>query len=285
MIGASKVVTHADGDIAFFNDCAMDACPSSVDIIGYGESLCGAVESNWILPDAGFYVLRAGSELAVIAKFGALGAEEQMGHVHSDMFSFEMSARDHRVFSNSGTSTYYDQPYRNHERSSEAHNTLVVAGHLQCEHWSNFRVAARTKPEDVQFESLAQGGTMLAGVVRLLGSRPRARAARKILAMRTGSIEIIDTVSVTGSPASSLFHLDPGVSVLAVDEVLRRVILETSGKQKIHFHYSGGRLEIKDCLVSRRFNARLPSKKLVIHEWNEPNGSSTLRVKVALDSD
>jgi hypothetical protein len=285
MIGASKVVTHADGDISFFNDSALDSCPRSVDIIGYGESLCGLVESTGMLPDAGFYVLHAGSELAVIAKFGALGAEEQMGHVHSDLLSFEMSARDHRVFVNSGTSTYYDQPYRDHERSSEAHNTVVVTGYLQCEHWSNFRVAARTKPEDVQFEALAQGATMLAGAVRLLGPLPRARVAREFRAERTGSIEILDTVSGTGSLASSLFHLDPGVRILAVDEVLRRVILEASGKQNIQFHYSAGRLDIEDCLVSRRFNARRPSKKLVIRGWNEPNVSSTLRVKVALNSD
>lgn len=285
MIGASKVVTHADGDIAFFNDCALDSGPRSIEIIGYGESLCGTVESPWTLPEAGFHLLRAGSAIAVIAKFGALGAEEQMGHAHSDLFSFEMSVGDHRVLVNSGTSTYYDQPSRDHERSSEAHNTVVVTGYLQCEHWSNFRVASRAAPEDVRLESLSNGRAVLSGAVRLLGARPRPRIARKILAESTGAIEIIDTVSATGLPASSFFHLDPGVRVLAVDEVLRRVIFETSGKQNVHFHYSRGRLEIEDCLVSRRFNARLPSKKLVIHGWNESDRSSMLRIKVALDSD
>ena len=282
MIAATKVVTHADGEIAFFNDCALDTCPRSADIIEYGEILCGGADRPAILPDAGLYAYAAGEHIQGVAKFGSLGADEQMGHVHSDLFSFEMSVKGWMLILNSGTSTYYDQPFRDYERSGAAHNTLVLPGYLQCQHWSSFRVAARARPVYVRFESSEDEGVMLSGEVELLGAAPQPRFARRLQACPSGTIVIVDTLTASRSAACSHFHLDPDVRIVAADEERRQVFLELSDGQRIALKYSGGRLAIEDCLVSRCFNSRRPSKRLVISGWNGIAIPSTLEIRIEL---
>ncbi len=282
MLAATRLVTHADGEIAFFNDCALDTCPRAADIINYGEALCGAIDTAASLPAAGLYAFAAGEYMHGVAKFGLLGPDEQMGHVHSDLFSFEISVKGRMLFVNSGTSTYYDQPFRNKERSDAAHNTVVLPGYLQCQHWSNFRVAARTWPVDVRFESSADEGVMLSGAVELLGDAPRPRFARRLQAGPSGTLVIVDTLTASRSIACSHFHLDPDARIVAVDEELRQVFLALSDGQKISLQYSGGSLAIEDCLVSRRFNSRRSSRKLVISGWNEITAPSTLEVRIKL---
>ena len=282
MIAATKVVTHTDGEIAFFNDCALDMCPRSVDIIEYGEELCGRVERPAMLPDAGLYAFVAGEHLHGVAKFGLLGPDEQMGHVHSDLFSFEMSVKGRMLFVNSGTSTYYDQPFRDNERSGAAHNTLVLPGYLQCQHWSSFRVANRSLLIDVRFDSSAGEGVMLSGAVELLGASPRPRFSRRIKTGPSGALVIFDTLTASRSVACSHFHLDPDVRILTVDEESRQVLLYLSNGQRITMQFSGGRLTVEDCLVSRRFNSRQPSRQLVVSGWNEIDSISTLISRIAL---
>lgn len=280
MTAATKLVTHADGEIAFFNDCALDSCPRSAEIIRYSEALCGDIEKPGTLPIAGIYALEAGDAMNIVAKVGPLGATEQMGHAHSDLFSFEMSVNGQMLFVNSGTSTYYDQPFRDNERAGAAHNTVVISGYVQCQHWSYFRVASRTRPANVRFELSAEQGAALSGTVELLGADPRPKLTRKLKANRSGSFVITDAVAASYSGACSHFHLHPAVSIISIDEKRRWVVLGISDGQKISFEYSAGRLAIEDCLVSRRFNMRQPSKKLVISDWNVLATSSLLEVNI-----
>lgn len=282
MIAATKVVTHADGEIAFFNDCALDMCPRSADIIEYGETLCGRVERPVMLPEAGLYAFAAGEHMRGVVKFGSLGPDEQMGHVHSDLFSFEMSVNGRMLFVNSGTSTYYDQPFRDKERSAAAHNTVVVDDYLQCQHWSSFRVAARARPVDVLIQSSVDEGVMVSGAVELLGAAPRPRFARRLQVGLPDTLVIVDTLTASRSIACSHFHLDPNVCVFAIHEEHRQVFLRLSDGQGISLQYSGGRLAIEECLVSRRFNARRSSKRLVISGWNEITAPSKLEVTIEL---
>jgi uncharacterized heparinase superfamily protein len=280
MTAATKLVTHADGEIAFFNDCALDSCPRSEGIIEYSEVLCGGIDTPQALPVAGIYSLEAGDAMKIVTKFGPLGPGEQMGHAHADLFSFELSVNDRMVFVNSGTSTYYDQPFRDNERAGGAHNTVVVPGYVQCHHWSYFRVASRTQPTNVSFESSAEQGATLSGMVELLGNAPRPILMRKIKANLSGSFVITDAVAASYPSACSIFHLHPDVSIISIDDERRSVVLGNSDGQMISFEYSSGSLAIEDCLISRRFNERQPSRKLVISDWNVLATPSLLEVKI-----
>lgn len=282
MIAATMLITHADGEIAFFNDCTLDSCPRSLDIIKYGQMLCGSVTKPEFLPNAGIYALQAGSALNIIAKAGPLGSDEQMGHAHSDLLSFEMSVNGQMLFVNSGTSTYYDQPFRDYERSSLAHNTIDIPGYVQCQHWSYFRVASRSRSENVTLQLLAEHIVTLSGMVELIGESPRPKLIRKFKVGGIGSFMITDIVNPSHSGASSNFHLDPSVNIISIDEHQRRVLLMTPNEQIISFEYSVGRLVIEDCLVSRHFNERQSSKKLVITDWCGHPESSSLEVNIQM---
>jgi hypothetical protein len=62
--------------------------------------------------------------------------------------------------------------------------------------------------------------------------------------------------------------------------VERQVLLEIPDGQNISFEYSAGHLAIESCLVSRHFNMRQESKKLVISDWSEDPGFSILEVNI-----
>lgn len=282
MIAASMLVTHPDGDISFFNDCFLDSCPRSVDIIRYGKMLCGDIAKPDFLPNAGFYSLQSAGIMNVIVKAGPLGAEEQMGHAHSDLFSFEMCINNQMLFVNSGTSTYYDQPYRDYERSSSAHNTSVIAGYVQCQHWAYFRVASRSRPVNVTFQLSVDRQATLSGTVELIGKTPRPKFTRSFKTGLNGAFVITDTVTTLYSGISSQFHLHPAVRIISVDEERRRVFLEIPGGQAISFEYSIGRLTVEDCFVSREFNMRKVSKKLVISNWGCHQSTLSLEVNIQL---
>ena len=285
MTAATMLITHADGEIAFFNDCSLDSCPRSLDIVKYGQTLCGSITKPEFLPNVGIYALQAGNAMNIIVKAGALGADEQMGHAHSDLLSFEMSVDGQMLFVNSGTSTYYDQPFRDYERSSLAHNTIDIPGHIQCQHWSYFRVASRTRPENVTFLLSAKHMATLSVMVKLLGGSPRPKLVREFKVGEIGSFMITDVVTPSDSDASSHFHLDPSVSIISIDEEQRRVLLMTPNEKNISIEYSVGQLRIEDCLVSRRFNKRQASKKLVITDWCRRSGSSSLKVNIQILSE
>src|SRR5690606_3824790 len=77
--------------------------------------------------------------------FAQVGASYQPGHAHADALSFVLYEKDVPLFVEQGTSTYQKGKRRNLERSTEAHNTVVVNGMNQSEVWDGFRVGRRAK--------------------------------------------------------------------------------------------------------------------------------------------
>jgi uncharacterized heparinase superfamily protein len=55
-----------------------------------------------------------------------IGPDYQPGHAHADTLSFELSLFGQRLLVNSGTSEYEISPVRQYERSTKAHNTVVL---------------------------------------------------------------------------------------------------------------------------------------------------------------
>lgn len=262
MLAAAAMLTHPDGNIAFFNDSALDGLPPSRTVIGYGHALCGTPDPVTSLPDAGFYLLDAGEHAYVVADAGALGPDEQMGHAHSDAFSFEMSAYGERVLVNTGTSTYYDLPYRDYERSADAHNTVTVPGGVQADHWSFFRVAERARPREVSFAgSGLRGGTALSGELPLLGDRPRLTHRREFKASAAGTLSIADRVAPAIAGAVANFHFAPQVRVASGVGGRTWTATLASGR-RVSLEVADGDAELAACEVATRFNSRVPSRRL-----------------------
>jgi uncharacterized heparinase superfamily protein len=98
------------------------------------------------LPDAGYHGVRTpGLGLTLFA--GPVGAPDQPGHGHADIFSFELAVGGVLFCVDTGTATYDAGPLRDRCRSTRAHNTVTIDGRDQAELWAAFRVGRRFAPE------------------------------------------------------------------------------------------------------------------------------------------
>jgi len=91
------------------------------------------------------YIRLTSPEAVAICDVAPVGPGHQPGHAHADTLSFELSVRGRRRIVNSGTSTYERNDLRAWQRSTEAHNTVVVNGENSSDVWAAFRVGRRAR--------------------------------------------------------------------------------------------------------------------------------------------
>ena len=140
-----SVLTGPDGKIALFNDAADGIALSSNRLKQYAESLgfeTKGFKTPVFFPLSGYARISNG-DLTLIADCGEIGPSYQPGHAHADALSFEVWKGNKKIITNSGTCRYYDSPERKYQRSSAAHNTLVVDSMDSSEIWGAHRVARR----------------------------------------------------------------------------------------------------------------------------------------------
>jgi uncharacterized heparinase superfamily protein len=141
---------HPDGQIALFNDAAFDIAPSPAALQDYAQRLgLGSLDADnnviKYLRQSGYLRLHQGEAVALL-DVGEIGPDYLPGHAHADTLSFELSLFGQRVLVNSGTSCYGQSLERLRQRSTLAHNTVVVNGRNSSEVWAGFRVARRARP-------------------------------------------------------------------------------------------------------------------------------------------
>ena len=73
-------------------------------------------------------------------------------HAHADMFSYELTIKNHKIITDSGVYEYAAGSWRNYFRSTRAHNTIEIEGRNQSDVWSSFRVGHRAKIGPVYFK-------------------------------------------------------------------------------------------------------------------------------------
>lgn len=96
-------------------------------------------------PDSGYYLFTDGP-WKLIVDAGQPGPDYIPGHSHCDAMSFELYRDGAPVLVNCGTYAYQCAE-RRWFRSTQAHNTVQVAGVEQSEIWSTFRLARRSKTQ------------------------------------------------------------------------------------------------------------------------------------------
>lgn len=163
-----SVMSHPDGEVAFFNDAALGIAANLKALKGYaglcikkdnppqpplikGGEKCfvsspdkGKQGGIFSLPESGYYRYDTKNYTAIIDA-GAIGPDYLPGHAHADTLSFELSVKNQRVIVNSGTSCYDNSAERLRERGTAAHNTLVIDHQNSSDVWGSFRVARRAK--------------------------------------------------------------------------------------------------------------------------------------------
>ena len=214
-----RLMTHPDGEIAFFNDAAFGVASNYQELFAYAKRLgirpCESKKNRiQYLEDSGY--LRLESEgTVVLLDVAPLGPDYLLSHAHADTFSFELSVSNQRVIVNSGTSLYKDDRERLRQRGTAAHSTVVIDGINSSEVWGSFRVAKRAvvsnviimgeDSECVKIYAEHDGYSTLKG----------APTHRRTWEFFKNAMVIIDEVGGDGFHQIELaFHLHPDIRVL-----------------------------------------------------------------------
>ena len=251
------VMTHPDGEIAFFNDAATGIAPTLMELTAYagrlgltlaagrsgtGRAACVAVAASpssaiTQLPDSGYVRLSRGDATALL-DVGPIGPDYQPGHAHADTLSFELSLFGQRVMVNSGTSCYGISAERLRQRGTAAHNTVTVDGQDSSEVWGGFRVARRARPI---LETVSQSGDAARVAASHDGYKrlPGRNIHRRQWTLSPNDLRIQDAVSGPFRQARARFHVHPGVQVETLDLPAGKLTLRLPQGPVVQFAVDG----------------------------------------------
>jgi uncharacterized heparinase superfamily protein len=94
-----------------------------------------------VFPEAGYALLRDEAQNYLFFDAGAMGPKRMPGHGHADALSIVLYGGGRPLIVDPGVYTYNAGKWRDHFRSTAAHNTVTVDGQDQCLFWGPFRVA------------------------------------------------------------------------------------------------------------------------------------------------
>jgi uncharacterized heparinase superfamily protein len=207
-----QVMSHPDGEIAFFNDAAFGMTPIFAELEAYATRLglpatLHASAGIVLLEASGYVRIRAGSAY-LICDCAAVGPDYLPAHGHADTLSFELSVADQRLFVNSGTSQYGNDAERQRQRGTAAHNTVVVDGQDSSEVWAGFRVARRARITSRTITS-TPSATMVDASHDGYRRLPGGNEHRRRWTVDDRSLCIEDEISGKFGRAEAYFHLHP----------------------------------------------------------------------------
>jgi len=143
MLGWLENITFLDGSIPLCNDSTIDIAPTSDNLYQYAKRL-GIKTEKKLLKESGYRKFIASNYESII-DIGDIGPDYIPGHAHADTLSFILYVDNLPFIVDTGISTYENNSIRAFERSTAAHNTVVVDGQNQSQVWDGFRVANRAK--------------------------------------------------------------------------------------------------------------------------------------------
>jgi len=266
MLRWMRIMTHPDGELAFFNDAAMGVAPRYCELQDYAGSVAMQLEevkNEEIQPiealaHSGYVRLQRGAAV-LIADVGEIGPDYQPGHAHADTLSFELSLRGRRVFVNGGISTYEPGPRRLRQRGTACHNTVVVDGQDSSEVWGSFRVARRARPKFVSWSADEEALCLRAshdGYERI----SRGLTHMRVWSLTDSSLQIHDSISGRFNAAQAMLIIHPDVDV-AVGR--NGAVLQWDGC-RVRVSTDGAAIDSTLSTWHPRFGLALPSRRLEV---------------------
>lgn len=176
--------------------------------------------------ESGYYLLqsdsdRTGQRISVVFDCGELGYGSIAAHGHADALSFTMRAFGVEVFIDPGTYDYFTYPeWRNHFRSTRAHNTVTIDGQDQSAMAGPFMWARHARARCLSWEPDENGGRITAehdGYLRL--TDPVIHRRSLLLDGNHDLLEIRDGVLAQGAHDVEIyFHLSEHCVVRQAEE-------------------------------------------------------------------
>lgn len=240
-LGWLQAICYKDGSWPMSNDAALGIAPDTDRIFDYAKRL-GLSWTTAKLGVSGYRKMQEGNIEAVI-DCGQITATYQPGHSHADTFNYELRMNGKPFVVDTGISTYDKTARRQYERSTEAHNCVVVDGKSSSEVWGGFRVGKRCK-------------------VTLLKDYPHCIEAyhngfkKKCYRTFTMSDNTFIVEDRYDGYAVSLIHLAP-------DADMNKIKIEGADK-----------IEIRETKYSVEYNRFIPNKTIAVHF----NGKMSYRI-------
>jgi hypothetical protein len=242
-------ISFKNGDIPLFNDAAKGIAHTTPDLLYYADFL-GVKGANIALNDSGYRSYKS-CLYEIKIDMAPIGASYQPGHAHADALSFILYHNNRPLFVEQGTSTYQVCAQRNLERSTQAHNTVVVNDKNQSEVWSGFRVANRARTKIVEdFDHLLKGshdGYSSWGVNH-----------SRVFKFENDNLIITDRLQGKMHSSSAYFHLFPEIYPIVNGS-------EVQIGNQINCQFTGAKtIHIERYNYSDRFNISIPAQRIVI---------------------
>lgn len=136
-------ITFKNGDVPMVNDSTWGIAPTTNELFEYARKLDLTWNSS-VLDDSGYRKF-VGQNFESFIDVGSIGPDYIPGHSHADTFNFEVHLFGAPFIVDSGISTYENDQLRQVQRSTHAHNTVVISNQNSSNVWGVFRVAQRAR--------------------------------------------------------------------------------------------------------------------------------------------
>ena len=148
-----------------------------------------------------------------IYDFGKVCPDYLPAHAHADIFTYEVFLDGIPVVRDSGVYEYTKGPWRDHFRSTRAHNCLTVDGVNQSEVWGSFRVGRRARVQDVCYFQTTDDLVIAASHTGFRRLKPSVSHKRVVWYRRDAFVVVLDFADGMGSSRlESFVHLAPTLS-------------------------------------------------------------------------
>ncbi|GAA1059367.1 heparinase II/III family protein [Agromyces bracchium] len=178
-------IVHPDGEIATFNDAAIDDAvkPSAV-----GWTPVDG-EQTRLLAEAG-YARLAGGNWSVLMDAGPMGPNAVIGHGHADFLSVEVCLSGRRLVVDPGVASISAGPARAWTRSAGSHNGPTFVGLEPAEFFGTWRVGRRGRATFSDF--LNGGGAKVLASGDCDGYEPWNATVKRTVSIEGGHMAIED---------------------------------------------------------------------------------------------
>ncbi len=250
----------SDGETySHVNDASSGIAPKPAQLFAQAAEL----GLQWVksdLKESGYRKF-SNSNFDILIDVGNIISSYQPGHTHSDIFNFTLNYKGNPVFIDSGTSTYENNKRREYERSTIAHNCVVINQINQSQVWGSFRVANRASV-NISDENNHAIKASHDGYHKKFG----AIHFRQFSLKNEESFEIVDKIAQNKNcniSCVAYFHLDTSVHVSETNGNT----LQLSNGIKMYFQ-NADKITINKFKQSCGFNKLINSQKISVSFTN-----------------
>lgn len=264
MIRWQKSMCHPDGQLSFFNDTAFGIAASISDIEKYVDRLNleydkKKFEESTYFQSSG-YIRLTKNTASLLCDVGRIGPDYIPGHAHADCLSFELSVFSNRVFVNSGISTYEDGPERAHQRSTMAHNTVVINSKNSSDVWSSFRVGKRAKPINCKVDFKQDFQKVICSHDGYYQKNNKLTHER-CWELSDNFLKITDKIKGIKKSAEAFFYCHPDI-IIKENEDFNHLKLVLKNGNILNLFVEGAKVSIEDALWHPEFGVSIPNKRI-----------------------